>query len=60
MTHKAYLRHMEIIRENYSYVHCVNLMKKGKSDEQLINEEFEVNKNNKYNLFKEEKKIINF
>jgi hypothetical protein len=32
---------MEIIRENYSYVHCVNLMKKGKSDEQLINEEFE-------------------
>jgi hypothetical protein len=56
MTHKAYLRHMEIIRENYSYVHCVNLMKKGKSDEQLINEEFEVNKNNKYNIFKEEKK----
>lgn len=41
LTNHIFLNHMKYLNENYGHIICINLLSKGKKDEQMITEAFE-------------------
>lgn len=51
-TNSSFLKHFEDINKNYSFVLCVNLMKRTKEKEEILTERFEFHiKNNNLGTF---------
>ncbi|EAS01600.2 endonuclease/exonuclease/phosphatase family protein (macronuclear) [Tetrahymena thermophila SB210] len=57
ITHNAFIKHFDLLREQYGKVMCLNLMSKSKTNEQILTEAFENHfekanfKNQKYQYF---------